>query len=47
MCAPCNIIQNTDIAYDRFREVVKKEKRIFYGQADRKGGGVNPPMAWP
>ena len=23
----------------------RKKKRIFYGQADRKGGGVNPP--WP
>ena len=26
------------------REVVKK-KRIFYGQADRKGGGGQPPPA--
>ena len=35
MCAPCNIIQNTGIGLGKLS---KKEKRIFYGQADRKGG---------
>ena len=30
----------------RIREVVKKTQ-IFYGQADRKGGGGQPPLAWP
>ena len=35
----------TQIKTNVNREVVKK--RSFYGQADRKGGGGQPPRPWP